>query len=402
MNRTLAPSSAPTSWPRPGRTALSLLSLTLVSACSTFSPSKPPAPVVSIALGRSESPEPTLSASATMTVTRKVLPPLPAPVNPPANSYALRSDAKALAERLADKHGLDPAWAASVLAQAQSSDTVAKLIMPAASPGAKNWGLYRSRFVEPIRIKAGVAFWRANEPTLRRAQNEYGVPMEIIAGILGVETIYGRQTGNFRILDALGTLSLDFPKGRSDRSAFFQDELGEFLRMCAEQRLDPTSVQGSFAGAMGLPQFMPSSVRRFAVDYDSDGQIDLRNSQADAIGSVAKYLSLNGWQRGIPTHFSVIPPKDEAAKGKLLAPDILPSFTVAQLQQSGALLDITGQNHPGLLALVQLFNGGQEPSYLAGTANFYAITRYNQSSYYALAVIELGKAVAQAARPDGS
>jgi membrane-bound lytic murein transglycosylase B len=289
-----------------------------------------------------------------------------------------------------------------VLAQAQASDTVAKLIMPAASPGAKNWGLYRSRFVEPIRIKAGVAFWRANEPTLRRAQNEYGVPMEIIAGILGVETIYGRQTGNFRLIDALGTLSLDFPKGRSDRSAFFQDELGEFLRMCAEQGLDPTSVQGSFAGAMGLPQFLPSSVRRFAVDYDSDGQIDLRNSQADAIGSVAKYLSLNGWQRGIPTHFSVIPPKDETAKAKLLAPDILPSFTVAQLQQDGAMLDITGQNHSGLLALVQLFNGGQEPSYLAGTANFYAITRYNQSSYYALAVIELGKAVAQAARPDGS
>jgi membrane-bound lytic murein transglycosylase B len=402
MNCTLAHSAASTFRPRSGRTAISLLSLAWVSACSTFSPPVPPAPVVSIAVPRSEDPEQAQPGTPTMALTRKVLPPLPAPVNPPPNSYALRTEAKALAERLAEKYRLDPTWASSVLAQAQASDTVAKLIMPAASPGAKNWGLYRSRFVEPIRIKAGVAFWRANEPTLRRAQNEYGVPMEIIAGILGVETIYGRQTGNFRLIDALGTLSLDFPKGRSDRSAFFQDELGEFLRMCAEQGLDPTSVQGSFAGAMGLPQFMPSSVRRFAVDYDSDGQIDLRNSQADAIGSVAKYLSLNGWQRGIPTHFSVIPPKDETAKAKLLAPDILPSFTVAQLQQDGAMLDITGQNHSGLLALVQLFNGGQEPSYLAGTANFYAITRYNQSSYYALAVIELGKAVAQAARPDGS
>ncbi|HET6788317.1 MAG TPA: lytic murein transglycosylase B, partial [Aquabacterium sp.] len=293
---------------------------------------------------------------------------------------------------------LDEQWVSSVLAQAQVNDAVAKLIMPAASPAAKNWALYRSRFVEPLRIRAGVNFWRTHEATLRRAQETYGVPMEIIAGVIGVETIYGRNTGNFRVLDALSTLSLDFPKGRSDRSAFFQEELGQFLRLCAEQRDDPTTVLGSYAGAIGLPQFMPSSIRRLAVDFDGDGHIDLRNSPADAIGSVAHYLARSGWRKDLPTHYAVIPPKDESALGTLLAPDILPTFTAPQMQQYGALLDAPGQSHEGKLALVLLYNADAAPTYVAGTDNFYAITRYNQSSYYALAVIELGQAVAQAVR----
>lgn len=384
---------------KPGRTHLGmhLLGVCLLSACTT-------APKTAAGLGETESVEAAgagLAVSSTMALPRKVLPPLPSPVHPAPASYAWRSDAKALAERLADKQALDVAWVSSVLAQAQNNDAVAKLIMPAASPTAKNWSLYRSRFIEPVRIKAGTAFWRANASALQRAQSEFGVPMEIIVGILGVETIYGRQMGHFRVLDVLSTLSLDFPKGRSDRSAFFEEELGHFLRMCAEQGDDPTTVLGSFAGAMGLPQFMPSSVRRYALDYDGDGRIDLRNSAVDAIGSVAKYLAQNGWQSGMPTHYGVIAPKNETALGKLLGPDIRPTFSAAQLQQEGALLDITGQNHPGPLALVQLFNGDAEPTYVVGTANFYAITRYNQSSYYALAVIELGKAVARMVHTEG-
>ncbi len=387
----------PFAGPARALTSLTWLMAALLTGCSSTRTAQ--APVLSI-------PVPPVEIATTVpppapALPRKVLPPLSAPVNPPANSYAWRPEAKALAERLAEKQQLDAAWVSSVLAQAQNNATVAKLIMPAASPGAKDWGVYRTRFIEPIRIKAGTAFWRANVAALQRAQTEYGVPMDILVGVIGVETIYGRQTGNFRVLDVLSTLSLDFPKGRSDRSAFFQEELGQFLRMVAEQDLDPTSVLGSYAGAMGLPQFMPSSFRRFAVDYDGDGRIDLRNGASDAIGSVARYLAQNGWQRGMPTHYSVIPPKDEAALGRLLAPDILPSFSASQLQQEGALLDITGQNHPGLLALVQLYNGGAEPTYVAGTANFYALTRYNQSSYYALAVVELGRAVAQVVASEG-
>lgn len=385
--------------PRPFVRLLNALAcLTWLGGCST-PPATPPAPAVSVEI-------PAEAPSAT-SVTQPVAPYLrpqamPLPINPAPNSYAFREDARVLAGQLAQQHQLDESWVMSVLAQAQVSDTVAKLIMPAASPAAKNWALYRSRFIEPLRIRAGVTFWRTHEATLRRAQDTYGVPMDIIAGVIGVETIYGRNTGTFRVLDALSTLSLDFPKGRSDRSAFFKDELGQFLRLCAEQRDDPTSVLGSYAGAIGLPQFMPSSIRRLAVDFDGDGHIDLRNSPADAIGSVAHYLARSGWRKDIPTHYAVVPPRDAAALATLLQPDILPTFTAAQLQQHGALLDAAGQSHDGKLALVLLYNADAAPTYVAGTENFYAITRYNQSSYYALAVIELGQAVAQAVRNGNS
>lgn len=311
--------------------------------------------------------------------------------------YDQREDARLLAERLAQEFQLDPTWVRAMLAQARYKDNVAKFIMPAPSGTAKNWGVYRSRFIDPIRIKAGVAFWRAHEPDLRRAEARWGVPANIIAGVIGVETIYGRQTGGFRLLDALTTLSLDFPKGRSDRSAFFQKELGHFLKLCDEQKMDPATVLGSYAGAMGLPQFMPSSVRNFAIDFDGDGRIDLQRSPVDAIGSVARYLADHGWQKDMPAYYEIKPPTDQEALDKLLAPDIVPSFTVAEVQGLGATLPDVAQTHLGLLALVKLQNGDAAPSYIAGTDNFYAVTRYNQSSYYALAVIQLGQAVSRAA-----
>src|SRR5690606_30055274 len=153
----------------------------------------------------------------------------PLSTNPDPDSYAYREDVQALALTLAQAQQLDPEWVRATLAQAQVNDSVRRLIMPAGTPSAKNWAAYRARFIEPVRIRAGVAFWRAHEATLRRAEATYGVPMDIIAGIIGVETVYGRQTGNFRVLDVLATLSLDFPRGRSDRSAYFQSELGQFL-----------------------------------------------------------------------------------------------------------------------------------------------------------------------------
>jgi membrane-bound lytic murein transglycosylase B len=311
--------------------------------------------------------------------------------------YSQRPDAALLADQLAQSFELDPAWVRSVLAQARFKDNVAKFIMPAPSGTAKNWGVYRSRFIDPIRIKAGVAFWRTYESDLRRAQAQWGVPASIIAGVIGVETIYGRNTGNFRVLDALSTLSLDFPKGRSDRSVFFQKELGHFLKLCDEQKVDPTTMQGSYAGALGLPQFMPSSVRSFAVDFDGDGHIDLLRSPVDAIGSVARYLAEHGWQRDMPAYYEITPPTDAQDLSKLLMPDIVTSFTVAEMQKLGAKLPDAAQNHTGLLALVKLENGDAAPTYIAGTDNFYAVTRYNQSSYYALAVIQLGQAVAREA-----
>lgn len=317
--------------------------------------------------------------------------------NPTPDSYAAREDAQALAQELAKALELDPQWVWQALSQARYKESAAKLMMPAAAGTAKNWGVYRSRFVEPIRIRAGVAFWRRYENDLKRAESIYGVPASIIAGVLGVETIYGRQTGNFRVLDVLTTLTLDFPKGRSDRSAFFKAELGEFLKFCQEQQMAPETVLGSYAGAIGLPQFMPSSIRRFAVDFDGDGHIDLQRSPVDAIGSVAHYLAEHGWQPEWPAYFDIKPPRDEQALAKLLAPDIVPSFSVSDMQELGASLSSTGQNHPGQLALVLLQNGNEAPTLIAGTSNFYAITRYNQSSYYALAVIQLGEVVSREA-----
>jgi membrane-bound lytic murein transglycosylase B len=273
--------------------------------------------------------------------------------------------------------------------------SVAQLIQPPPSGTAKNWAAYRARFVEPVRIRAGVAFWEENEHWLREAEARFGVPPEIVVGIVGVETLYGRHMGDFRVLDALATLALDFPaEAPRDRSAFFRDELGSFLVLCRSRGLDPLAPTGSYAGASGMPQFMPSSVLRYAVDFDGDGRVDLQGSPADVIGSVANYLAEFGWQRGQPTHYLVGVPVEAADRAVLLAPDILPSFSAAQFAEHGAALEAAGRVHEGPLALVELQNGSAAPSYVAGTGNFYAITRYNWSSYYALAVIELGQAVA--------
>jgi membrane-bound lytic murein transglycosylase B len=200
--------------------------------------------------------------------------------------------------------------------------------------------------------------------------------------------------GNYRVLDALTTLTLNFPASHpraAERQAFFKSELGYFLAQAHSQ--GNASATGSFAGAMGWPQFMPSSAAKFAVDFDGDGRIDLRNSPVDAIGSVANYFKAFGWQTGMPTHYPVSFDEARLDKPTLLAPDILPSFSVTNFTAKGAVLDEQAQKHNGPLALVELFNGDEPPSYVAGTDNFYVVTRYNWSSYYALAVIDLGQAV---------
>jgi membrane-bound lytic murein transglycosylase B len=309
--------------------------------------------------------------------------------------YGLRDDVRAFAADVAERRGLPPGWLASQLARARRVEAVRKLVMPAPPGIAKNWAAYRARFIEPHRIEAGVAFWRQNDRWLHEAEQRYGVPAEIVVGVVGVETFYGRVTGNFRILDALATLSFDFPAGRKDRSAFFRAELEEFFVLCAREGADPQLTRGSYAGAIGLPQFMPGSINRHAVDLDGDGRIDLLTDTADVVGSVAHFLAQAGWQPGQATHFEVKPPADAAQRAYLLEPDILPSFTAAQMAEHGALLDESGRGYNGAMALVELQNGEHEPSYVAGTANFYAVTRYNPSSYYAMAVIDLATAVAR-------
>ncbi len=320
--------------------------------------------------------------------------PKPARKAPPAEpAYGRREDIMAFASEVAERRQLPLRWLQTQLAQARPQESVRRLIMPPAVATAKNWAAYRARFIEPRRIDAGAAFWRANEAWLSRAQESYGVPPHIVVGIIGVETFYGRVMGNYRVLDALATLSFDFPSGRSDRSVFFRGQLEELLVWCSREGVAATKPMGSYAGAMGLPQFLPGSINQFAVDFDGDGHIDLDRSTADVVGSVARYLADHGWQRDLPTHFDVLPPPPGAQRAELLGPDIKPTFSAMQMADLGAVLSDAGRGHDGPLALVELFNGEAPPSHVAGTVNFYAVTRYNWSSYYALAVIELGEAV---------
>ena len=314
----------------------------------------------------------------------------------PAAAYAQREEAMAFADDLARRRDLDPAWVRRAIGEAKYLPSISRLMQPSPPGTAKNWRVYRSRFIDPVRIAAGVKFWQANREALQRAEKEFGVPAEIIVGIIGVETIYGQQMGSFRVIDALSTLAFNFPQSHpraEERSAYFRGELEQFLTLQNRLGIDPLEPVGSFAGAMGMPQFMPSSWAKWAIDFDGDGRINLDASAADVIGSVANYFKGYGWQAGQPTHYPVTFDAARLDKEALLAPDILPSFSVASFAAKGAVLSPEAQHHKGPLALIELQNGGAEPTYVAGTENFYVITRYNWSSYYAMAVIELGREV---------
>jgi membrane-bound lytic murein transglycosylase B len=316
--------------------------------------------------------------------------------------YATRTDAMQMADDIAERRDLDKEWVRNAIGQARNIGQISRLMQPAPRGVAKNWRVYRSRFIDPVRIKAGVKFWQDNAATLAKAEKEYGVPAEIIVGIIGVETIYGRDTGSYRVIDALTTLTFDFPVSHpraTERQAFFKGELEHFLSLTSRSGVDPLSPRGSYAGAMGLPQFMPSSWVKYAIDFDEDGKVDLFTSPSDVIGSVANYFKAFKWQPGMPTHYPVTFDTSKLDMDALMAPDILPTFSVANFTAKGGNLNAAGASHTGLLALIELQNGdpsiaGNTPSYVAGTENFYVITRYNWSSYYAMSVIDLGREVA--------
>ena len=315
--------------------------------------------------------------------------------------FGPRAEMAQLATDLSQDQQLPMAWVRHQLSLARRVQGLEKMVMPPPSSSPKNWAAYQARFIEPRRIEAGVKFWQTYKDALERAQNTYGVPAELVVGVMGVETFYGQHMGNYKVLDVLTTLALHFPPEHprvQERQAFFKSELGYFLKMVHAQPKGQAAITGSYAGAMGWPQFMPSSWSRFAVDFDGDGRIDLLKSPIDAIGSVANYFKAFGWQTGMPTHYSVQFDEAKLDKPTLLAPDILPSFSAASMRDKGVLLEGDAQQHKGNLALVELFNGADAPSYVVGTENFYVVTRYNWSSYYALAVIELGQAVSKQIR----
>lgn len=314
--------------------------------------------------------------------------------------YGKRADAQQWARDMAARNGLDIAWVQTQLAQARFLPQVPKLMTPAPQlrTTARDWADYRRRFIDSVRIQSGVKFWNTYADTLARAEAQFGVPAAMIVGIIGVETIYGRNMGNLRVLDSLATLAFDFPQAHpraTERQRYFQGELEHFLVMMHQSGGTTTALRGSYAGAMGLGQFMPSSWAKWAVDFDGDGRIDLFNSPADAIGSVANYFKAHGWVTGLPVWYPALFNADTLNLPQLLEPDIVPSFTPTQMAALGVVPE-NGLQHDGLLALVELKNGEDAPSYIVGTQNFYTITRYNWSSYYATAVHDLGQEVAAA------
>lgn len=314
--------------------------------------------------------------------------------------YATRADAMAFADDVASRREMDVEWVRRAIGQARLLARVPQLMLPAPKGVPKNWGTYRKRFIDDVRIQAGVQFWNQNQASLERAEREMGVPAAMIVGIIGVETIYGQNMGSFRVIDALTTLTFDFPDAHpraSERTAFFKRELEQFLSLTYRSHTDPMSLRGSYAGAMGLGQFMPSSWSRYAIDFDGDGKVDLFSSPADAIGSVANYFLAYGWKPAMPTHYPIdVSQCTPEQLDALLLPDILPTFSASAMQSQCVILDEAAAKHHGSLALIELQNGGDVPTFVAGTENFYTVTRYNWSSYYAMAVIELGQEVARA------
>jgi membrane-bound lytic murein transglycosylase B len=248
---------------------------------------------------------------------------------------------------------------------------------------ARPWHEYRLRFVDRKRIDGGVRYWKEHAATLERARAQFGVPPQVIVALIGVETNYGRNGGRFRVADALTTLTLQYPP----RAAFFRRELEEYLLLTRELGVSPLRVKGSYAGAIGIPQFIPSSYRRYAVDFDGDGRRDLVGNAADAIGSVANFLVRHGWQRQAPVTDEV---RIEGARHFWVEQlGVKPSLTVQQLVSYG----IFPQRRHGtdLRAALIALEGEDGPMYRVGYDNFYVITRYNRSTRYAMAVYELSE-----------
>ncbi len=308
-------------------------------------------------------------------------------------------EVSAFIDEMVEKNGFERSELEAVFRKVRYVDTTIQLIKPAPPGRPKNWRAYRERFIEPVRINAGVAFWNANAAALSRAEEQYGVPAEIIVGILGVETIYGRNTGNFRVLDALTTLAFDYPDtpNRASRMKFFRGELENTLLFARESGIDPFSLLGSYAGAIGWPQFMPGSIRKYAVDFDGDGKIDLRNSAVDAIGSVAHFLVEHGWQRGEPIVFPATVSSGENGRSwdMFIGQGLEAKFRLDELKAAGVT---PGVEPPAGMqfGLVDLQNGGEPTEYWLGAANFFAITQYNRSFFYAMSVVDLGRAVRNA------
>ncbi|RKZ41588.1 MAG: lytic murein transglycosylase B [Gammaproteobacteria bacterium] len=298
---------------------------------------------------------------------------------------AVQVSQKAFIDNMVAQHGFDKSRLIYLLSKAKVKKSILK-IMSRPIGKARPWYKYRRNFITELHIKKGVKFWRKNDRVLKQAQRTYGVPAEIIVAIIGVETIYGKNKGNIRVIDALKTLAFNYPR----RADFFRDELKHYLLLTREEGLNPLAQKGSYAGAMGIGQFMPSSFRRYAVDFDNNGKRNIWTDNVDAIGSVANYFREHGWQTGQPViEATQVRPN---AIEYLLALKFEPQYPIWKLKQKGLLYHGNESNNTlGLFIDLKTEIG---TAYWLGFKNYYVITRYNRSKRYAMAVYQLAQEIA--------
>ncbi len=302
-----------------------------------------------------------------------------------SHSFALSLEeypqTKRFIQQMTQNHGFEATELTDVIADAKIKQNILEAIQRPAE--AKPWHQYRKIFLTKQRINGGAEFWQRHRKILDQVQETYGVPPEIIVAILGVETLYGTRTGSFRVLDALATLAFAYPR----RADFFRGELEQFLLLSREEKLDPRQPQGSYAGAMGWPQFMPSSYRHYAADFDGDGKRDIWHNPGDVIASVANYFSLHGWQKNQPIAArlpeSAISLADKAMQAK---------YTLGELKSQG-LTALAEESDESLKANVLTLKGQDQQEAWLGYTNFYVITRYNHSPLYAMAVYQLSEEI---------
>jgi len=300
-------------------------------------------------------------------------------------NYSQRKDVQQFIAEMQKEHGFDGKlisnWMEGVIQQKTALEAIAR---PA--EGVLTWGKYRQIFLTGSRISKGVQFWKDNAELLARAEKEYGVSAEFIVAIIGVETYYGKRAGNYPVLDALTTLGFDYPP----RAKFFRKQLKHYLLMVREEKLDVKKLTGSYAGAMGMPQFIPSSFRSYAVDFDGNGVRDFWSSSADPIGSVANYFKKHGWRKNQPvaSRASV-----EKSSEKLASKEMKPHKSVAEYKRMG-VKPVEHFNDSAQATLLKL-TGKKGEEYWMTLNNFYVITRYNHSPLYAMAVYQLSQAVSE-------
>ena len=305
-----------------------------------------------------------------------------------ATPYSKRPEVRAYIKEMVARHGFVEKELVYLFSRVKREEAVLAAISAPAEK-VRTWQEYRDMLVGERRIAGGAAFWKAHRAALARAERDFGVPAEYIVAIIGVETQYGRNVGKWRVVDALTTLAFDYPP----RADFFRDELTSYLLLARDEGINVFATRGSYAGAFGIPQFMPGSARRYAVDFDGSGSIDLHRSPSDALGSVANFLHRHGWQTGKDV---LLPAKVQGEAWKPYADGSLePKRTVAELAQVG--VEVPAGHAEEKAVLVELGAG----DYRVGLQNFYVLTRYNRSALYATAAFELAQAVKQRIQEEG-